>query len=137
MGRFVKPQVEPKSLRTENMASSSTQNRMLVLRDLQIPLVSTLWLVFYSLAEFLFQHWAKTFLICARNATDSNNPVFFGRHLASTEGWETGQHYLALLRPDCNKAVPVEKLCFLPIELALLRPHLNYSGKRKLQITFT
>ena len=37
------------------------------------------------------------------------------------EGWEPGQHYLALLRPDCNKAVPVEKLCFLPIELALLR----------------
>ena len=40
----------------------------------------------------------------------------------------TGQHYLALqfgceceLRPDCSKAVPVEKLCFLPIELALLR----------------
>ena len=25
------------------------------------------------------------------------------------------------LRPDCSKAVPVEKLCFLPIELALLR----------------
>ena len=44
------------------------------------------------------------------------------------EGWETGQHYLALqfgfeceLRPDCSKAVPVEKLCFLPIELGLLR----------------
>ena len=35
-----------------------------------------------------------------------------------------GQHYLALqfgceceLRSDCSKAVPVEKLCFLPIEL--------------------
>ena len=25
------------------------------------------------------------------------------------------------LRPDCSKTVPVEKLCFLPIELALLR----------------
>ena len=44
------------------------------------------------------------------------------------EGWLSGQHYLALqfgceceLRPDCSKAVPVEKLCFLPIELALLR----------------
>ena len=41
------------------------------------------------------------------------------------EGWEPGQHYLALLRPDCNKAVPVEKLCFLPIELALLRKELR------------
>ena len=41
------------------------------------------------------------------------------------EGWEPGQHYLALLRPDCNKAVPVEKLCFLPIELALLRNDKN------------
>jgi hypothetical protein len=48
------------------------------------------------------------------------------------EGWQTGQHYLALqfgceceLRPDCNKAVPVEKLCFLPIELALLRNDKN------------
>ena len=49
-----------------------------------------------------------------------------------TEGWQTGQHYLALqfgceceLRPDCSKAVPVEKLCFLPIELALLRNDKN------------
>ena len=25
------------------------------------------------------------------------------------------------LRPDCSKVVPVEKMCFLPIELALLR----------------
>ena len=41
------------------------------------------------------------------------------------EGWETGQHYLALLRPECSKAVPVEKLCFLPIELALLRNDKN------------
>ena len=49
----------------------------------------------------------------------------------SQEGWETGQHYLALqfgfeceLRPDCSKAVPVEKLCFWP-ELALLRNDKN------------
>ena len=48
------------------------------------------------------------------------------------EEWETGQHYLALqfgfeceLRPDCSKVVPVEKLCFLPIELALLRNDKN------------
>ena len=44
---------------------------------------------------------------------------------ACDEGWQPGQHYLALLRPDCNKAVPVEKLCFLPIELALLRNDKN------------
>ena len=50
----------------------------------------------------------------------------FSRNVSG--GWQTGQHYLALqfgceceLRPDCSKAVPVEKLCFMPIELALLR----------------
>jgi hypothetical protein len=58
--------------------------------------------------------------------------IFTQRIDGWSEGWETGQHYLALqfgceneLRPDCSKAVPVEKLCFLPIELALLRNDKN------------
>ena len=57
--------------RSASMASSSTQNRMSVLRDLQIPLVSTLWLVVYS--EFLFSALGQNFFdLC----TDTVNPYF-------------------------------------------------------------
>ena len=59
--------MELKSLRPSNMVSTSTQNRMLVIRDLQIPFVSRLWFRgWWSIQNFYFQHWAKTFLICAR-----------------------------------------------------------------------
>ena len=73
--------------------------------------------------ESAFVWICGSFLISANEIRISRED-FFGSGTEThgrCEGWEPGQHYLALLRPDCNKAVPVEKLCFLPIELALLR----------------
>ena len=65
------PQVEPKALRPANMVSTSTQKHISFIRDLQIPLVSTLWLVVYS--EFLFSALGQNFFdVC----TDTVNPYF-------------------------------------------------------------
>ena len=58
-----------KSLRPSNMVSTSTQKHISFHRDLQIPLVSTLWLVVYS--EFLFSALGQNFFdLC----TDTVNP---------------------------------------------------------------
>ena len=65
--------MEAKCLPPVNMVSTSTQNSMSVIRDLQIPLVSTLWLVVYSDSDFLFSALSQNFFdLC----TDTFNLYF-------------------------------------------------------------
>ena len=63
--------MEAKCLPPANMVSTTTQKRMSLIRDLEIPLVSTLLLAVYS--EFLFSSLGQNFVdLC----TDTVNPYF-------------------------------------------------------------